>query len=279
MRSSITLFLLTLFGIAATTVHGATLCDGPAELCGTDFIPLSDLILDPSPTVEKRLTNAERFARHLPPAPPRYLRRGSPTRRTAPSSAPPPSVARGVIEVYDTEKDKFLGYISKNSFSQAQYRYQDDTSNALIINFSYPTGETSVQGIDLAQENSDIPTLLYIGLVQGRDSTSSDIASGNFNYGYFAGTDQTPKDSAPAHVGNSYTTITHIDRTSESAVWSVDLVSGKVTVQWVNEDTPKPTMSIFSQGTALYFGGDQTAFASRYPSPVTSISFKFIPIV
>jgi hypothetical protein len=39
---------------------------------------------------------------------------------------------------------------------------------------------------------------------------------------------------------------------------------------------PASTLDIFSQGTALYFGGDAAAFATRYPSAVTGNTYTFI---
>jgi len=185
---------------------------------------------------------------------------------------------RGYIQVTSTTDNSVLGYISKNTFSQAQFRYQPDQADAVIVDFSVPQGATSASSIQLTTENADIPNFSLLGLIQGRDSSSSDISPGNYNYGYFGETNPTPAGSTPQDVGNSYSTVTTLDRTSESSVWNIDLGSNALTLQWINSDSSRPTTNLFIQSTALYFGGDQSAFASRYPSPVTPIALTFVPI-
>ena len=39
----------------------------------------------------------------------------------------------------------------------------------------------------------------------------------------------------------------------------------------IDRDTAAPSISIFTQSTAIYAGGDPAAFLARYPSPVTTI--------
>lgn len=67
MRSVIILFA-SILAVVPVLATPAPTCDG-SELCGSSFLPIEPSS-GPSPTVAKRLSNAERFARGLPPAPP-----------------------------------------------------------------------------------------------------------------------------------------------------------------------------------------------------------------
>jgi len=234
-----------------------------------------------SPTVTKRdfsshhLTNAERFARGLPlPAP---YRRGSPTRRSTPSQGVTTSY-RGYIEVYQTSDNSLLGYVSNNAFSGAQVRYQPSQSDALIVDFSLPVGATSGSNLQLTVESWNVPNFNILGFIQGRDDTSSDLAVGSYNYLYFGGTNPTNPNSTPQDVGNSYTAATGLQRTSESDVWSVDLVTGALSGVWTNTDGSEPTLACFTQSSSLYCSGDATQFNAQYTAPITPFTLKFVPI-
>ena len=107
------------------------------------------------------MTNAERLARGVPPAPP--LRRGSefycapilfyhvyhssiaPTRRAAPSA----SVVQGNIQVTDSQTGIVLGYISKEGYQHTWYQYSSRIRDALHVRFTLPDGATSGSNINL----------------------------------------------------------------------------------------------------------------------------------
>jgi hypothetical protein len=111
--------------------------------------------------------------------------------------------------------------------------------------------------------------------------------------------------ATPQSVGNSYTTATGTARDAESAVvsvilrhmkrrpltrpqWTYNPSTQQLSPQWINSDgsawlplslplrildcclAPANTVS-FTQSTALYVGGDSSAFVSRYPSPIILI--------
>src|ERR1700704_4303950 len=59
-------------------------------------------------------------------------------------------------------------------------------NNALIVDFTL--NGTSGNAINLKPETSGQAPFAYFGLVQGRDSTSSDIGPGSFNYLYLDNT-------------------------------------------------------------------------------------------
>lgn len=145
---------------------------------------------------------------------------------------------QGIVQVTNAANGAVLGYISKNSFSGAQYRYQPNEVDAMAISFDAPQGATSVTQARITSLNADTGFPL-LGLIQGRDNTNSDIAAGSFHYGYFGGTNGVAPGTTPQNVGNSYTTASGKQRTSESDVWTIDLVTGAVTAQWINSDGSK----------------------------------------
>ncbi|KAF8343117.1 uncharacterized protein EI90DRAFT_3150097 [Cantharellus anzutake] len=277
MRSFAVLPLLTLaLGLlarAAPTDNSVCVRPG-SETCGASSnsgilaagLSLSDRV------ASAKLTNAQRFARGLPPLPPKRLG-VSPTRRD-----PVPSSVnyRAAIQVIQQDNSAVLGYISKNSLNQAQYAYDNDVANALIVDFTLTGGATSATGIDLTTENSDMPNYVYLGLVQGRDDTDSVLQSGSYQYVYIANTNPTPASSPPQTVGNSYTLATGLSRTSESAVWSVDVVALSLAPVWTNPSGTSATIQLFAQSTALYAGGDSTQFNSRYPAPLTLYRLQLV---
>ncbi|KAF9651403.1 hypothetical protein BDM02DRAFT_867254 [Thelephora ganbajun] len=230
------------------------------------------------------LTNAALLRRGLPLKNP-ILRRGTPVRRTDPSETPEPSPEpspkpepkkihhRGIIQV--KSGNSVLGYVSSDA---AVYSYHYGTiDHAVIVNFETDKTGSGTQ-LNLVPENSDIKNFEFLGLVQGRDSTNSVLSSGSYNYLYLAGTHETAPGSPPTHVGNSYEATHGSPRTSESAVWTFDSATGTLAPRWVNPDGSLPNVQYFTQSTYIYIGGDENAFHSRYPTPVTSITFEFVPL-
>ncbi|EIN06340.1 hypothetical protein PUNSTDRAFT_127647 [Punctularia strigosozonata HHB-11173 SS5] len=270
MRASgIVSFVLLLAGVAVAA---------PSEpVCSTELscelaFPRS---VAPSPTVRstERLTNAQRLSRGLPLNPPH--RRGTPVARSA--SSPTPSVTySGYIRVDKASDGTTLGYISKNALNGDLTKYEAPIASAMPVTFYMPVGATSASRLNIYIGQSGLSTYTLLGLVQGRDSTTPRIASGSYNYLYITGTAETAPGSAPQTVGNSYTTVSGISRYSESAVWSYDSSTGRLVPHWINADGAEPTTALWTQSSALYAGGDSTAFANRYASPVTVLTFTFV---
>ncbi|TFK39516.1 hypothetical protein BDQ12DRAFT_705008 [Crucibulum laeve] len=270
--------LLTSAGLGALAVP-VDECAG-MEYCASNFP--TDVLVErsslPSPTVKTARhawTNAERLVRGLPLKPP--TRRDS-ARRSGPSALPQVE-KRGIIEITNTDNGQVIGYVSKNSFSKAQLRYQPAITDAVTVTFSANTGATSLTDARITLVDSDVGAgYPLLGLIQGRDDTNANIASRSFHYLYFGAVavPGTAPNTPGAAVSNSYTGVTGSQRVAESDVWNIDLTTGSITPQWTNTDGSQPATDLFSQGTALYAGGDSAAFLSRYPSPLTHYTLKFI---
>jgi hypothetical protein len=75
------------------------------------------------------------------------------------ASAAPMVKYRGIIAVTNTANGQILGYISKNSFNFAQYRYQPTLDDALIVSFSIDSGVTVVNDVRITSEVSALSHL------------------------------------------------------------------------------------------------------------------------
>ncbi len=141
-------------------------------------------------------------------------------------------------------------------------------SDGLIVDFTL--NGTSGTAINMTTENSNqAPPFAYFGLVEGRDNTSSDIESGNFNYLYLGNTNATAPGATPANPGNYFSQQASLNQTSESAVWTIDTNALTLVPVWVNTDGSTPPTVVFVQSNHVYGGGDSGAFHSRFPAPVT----------
>ncbi|KAJ6606475.1 hypothetical protein DFH09DRAFT_1120331 [Mycena vulgaris] len=243
--------------------------DTGSEICPPSGTPISrEIGSSARELIPSSVSNAERLARRLPLKAPS---RRSSAHRARYSSTPPSPQITGYIQVLSLgDSSSVLGYVSKNSLSgSGHYAYTASLDNALLVGVS---GDGTTSG-NIVTLNSDYPSPSFLGLVQGRDSTSSDLATGSFNYLYLASTAPTDPGASPQDVGSKSGTI---PRTSESSVWTIDPVTSALTAQWINtDDTPAPTIS-FTQSTGIYFGGDPDAFHAKYPSPIQTIALTFI---
>ena len=148
-----------------------------------------------------------------------------------------------------------------------------NSSGAFIVDFTL--NGTSGNQINLLPD-SPSQGFPYFGLTQGRDSTDSNIGSGNFNYLYIEGTNGTDPGATPQVVGNYFNSNNSASHTSESAVWDIDITgsTGTLSAQWINTDDSSPTTVSFVQSSHIYAGGDASAFNGRFPAGVTSVTLQ-----
>ncbi|KDR65070.1 hypothetical protein GALMADRAFT_149016 [Galerina marginata CBS 339.88] len=294
MRSLLSLSFVFLTAVSRIAHAADASLFSPADQC------VCEICLDPdataavavkrqaisSPLLRRDLTNAQRLARGLPLKPP--ARRASPSiaARDAQTSPVPTVTYTVVAQVFQDTTS--LGYVAPDPNYWTPL-LTPDINSALRLSFSLPMGATAGSGLTLTQLNDNRGT--YFAPVVGRDSTSSDLAAGSFNYlyldpvaGIFAG--PTPQ-SAPSY----FSTSTGLDKQTETSVWSVDLVSMTLTLQWINTDSftallglqiidsSTPASILFVQCDHLYVGGDPSAFYSPFPAPVNAITLKIVQVV
>jgi len=204
----------------------------------------------------------------------------------------------GVIHVYRTDTQDSLGYISKTTLDTAptsRKRNGPDTAvlqvtdagidNAMIIDFSYPTANTSPSEFEITQENVDFPGQTLVGLITAAESSSPDLASGCPDYGWFGGVASTAPGAMPAIGESSYSDTNGDDETNiESSVWSFDTVNNVLSVQWINSDGSMPTMDLWVQASGPYtgeinYGGDIAEWTEVYEETVYPVLFIFEALV
>ncbi|CAK5279453.1 unnamed protein product [Mycena citricolor] len=221
-----------------------------------------------------RLTNAERLARRLPLKPP--TRRSSARRAAASAQA----AARGYIQVFAVDNAGSLGtplgFVSSGTLRGAQYTVVPGRDAALVV---AQNGGGPGRAGELVTLNSDSPTPAYLGLVQGRDDTSSTLSAGrNVNYLYLASTEHTSPNGGPQNVRNSVNNaFGGRGLTSESVVWTTDSSTNVLSAQWTNPDGSRAPTVPFVQGAAIYFSGNPQAFQQAYPAPIRRIVLVFVP--
>jgi hypothetical protein len=159
-----------------------------------------------------------------------------------------------------------LGYV-QNDPNYWTPQLTPDSSSAMIVDFTL--NGTSGSQINIKPENTNESAFPDLGLVVGRDSTSSNIASGNFNYLYLDNTDATNPGATPQSAPNYFATQNGLNKQSESAVWAIDVNALTIDPVWIDPDSSTPTTDTFVQSNHLYAGGDPNAFLSRFPAPVT----------
>lgn len=252
-------------------------CHDTEMKCGHDSHSSKRDFLEHPARAVHALTNAELLRRGLPLNNP-VLRRGSPVRRSGPSTVPQPPVKityAGIIEVHNAANGNLLGYISKNLVNGgAQLGYDPSVANALLVSFQTDSSGSGTT-LDISMTNSN-PNWPLLGLIQGRDDSTSNFATGSYQYGYLGGVDNpgTQPGDRPTLIGNSY--FIGSPRTAETAVWTFNGATGKLTPVWINQDGTTPALQTWTQSTGLYIGGDQGAFVARYPAPATAVTYKFV---
>ncbi|KAJ7054557.1 hypothetical protein C8F01DRAFT_1374194 [Mycena amicta] len=270
-------FLLSLLFVASalgSRAAGASELDGrDSAQCTSEFS--CEPVSYPQHTARtwqgksRNLSNAERVRRGLPlKAPASRVIHAARTQ----SSPVPPVTYSGVLQVFSG--DVSLGYIAPDPNYWTPL-LTADANSALQVSFQLNQGSTAGSQLDFTQLNDNRGGLF--GFVLGRDSTSSDIAPGSFNYLYLdpVATSSGPG-STPQSTPSYFSTSSGLDKQAETSVWSVDLTSGDVSAQWINSDSSAPTTILFVQSNHLYAGGDPDAFHSRFPAPVTAVTLKFI---
>ena len=165
-----------------------------------------------------------------------------------------------------------LGYVTTDP-SYWTPLLSPNISNAFLVDFTLDGTSGSAVNLTVVTPTQGFS---YFGLTQGRDSTSADIGSGNFNYLYLEGTNATAPGSTPQQVGNYFSTATGLSHPSESAIWTIAIngTTGTLNPVWVNTDGTTPTTQTFVQSNHLYAGGDAAAFHTRFPAPVTPVTLN-----
>ncbi|KAH8995124.1 hypothetical protein EDB86DRAFT_3077922 [Lactarius hatsudake] len=163
----------------------------------------------------KRETNAQRFARGLPPLPPGVVRIAAERRQVSP---PPVSPTTGRLEVRKADGGALLGYVAN-----------DPTRGPVGLNLNndpnpaYTDLDVTFSGSDLVSKNAAFKKPYYIG-----GSGKKTLSPQNTNTIQFIN----------VHAG------------PHAAIWSLDTTTGALNATWTNPDGTqvKPTL-IYEDGS------------------------------
>ncbi|KAF4610884.1 hypothetical protein D9613_006967 [Agrocybe pediades] len=225
-------------------------------------------------------TNAQRFARGLPPAPPKFMRDlalrkgriGTPVLRSRnPLTSPlPPVTLNGKLQIRSqsgTSMGNIRNWSGSGSISGLNFLGPDED---LLVRLSYSPTYTSK--LSILTTNPAFPAPLYVGAAISSSSVVSGFSSTTSNSMGFTNDDLTSAGAGPAKssAGDAYV---------ESAIWSFDPSTHKLTAQWINADstTPPTILAYDVRWNALFFVSDITKYNSQSTYPASAVDLFFIP--
>src|SRR5579884_481214 len=175
----------------------------------------------------------------------------------------------GTLQVTDTDNNTPIGFVSNvwNQFGE----YVVTTTPSQYLSVSFPASSQ----IAITATNPQSGAFPLVGLIQGADSTSPDLAAGSSNYAYLGGTTATAPGATPASGDNSFTSSVGFPEDIESSVWSLG-PSSNVVPQWINTDgSDAPTYLLDYMGY-LVVTGDPLAFMDFFGTG-TNVALTVVP--
>ncbi|KAF8159454.1 hypothetical protein B0H34DRAFT_703569 [Crassisporium funariophilum] len=226
-------------------------------------------------------TNAQRLARGLPPNPPKFLRDflravgvRSPTpvassKRTLTSPVPPteepPVTLTGRLEIRSKVDGGRLGRIRNwpggGTIGGTNFLGPDGD---LLVTLTYTPSST--KKFDILSTNPAFPAPFYVGAGSFSTLSVPTINVGSRNTIAFTNVESTPPDSTPVKPPTR-------DAYVESAIWSIDPTTQKLSAQWINADGSKPlTILAYNiRSNALFFVGDIDAHNMNNNTPASAV--------
>jgi hypothetical protein len=215
-------------------------------------------------------SNGDRLARGLPPLPPKF-------RRTLPGNAQvgrfPTPVAAAKRSVASTGLITYNGRLEIRSSSGSSLGFVRNTPSSNPIGgvnlegpdqdlqIKFTTTPNGVGPFDILSTNPSFPAPLYVGA-----AGTNNINSNSANYLSFSNVPQTAPQSIPLLDVNGVFV--------ESAIWSIDPASKKLTAQYINANGHRPAtyLAYDIRANALLFVGDIAAYNKKYStSPVSGV--------
>ncbi|KAJ7592775.1 hypothetical protein C8J56DRAFT_482559 [Mycena floridula] len=234
---------------------------------GKSFNPPTSVLQRSDETTEvvgrdEPLTNAKRLSLGLPLMAPTRRQ----TARTSRPSGKAPYVKKGHLKAYDS-KNHLVGYVAASLNEFGEYIFTQHSSQSLKVEVHEDSEGTMIA------LNPPNPAYPLVGGITGFASTDNNIGPDSFNYGYFGGVKSSPH-GKPSNVGNTFTTATSIQESSESVMWKLNS-NGHVTAHWTNVDGSRPHTYLLNTKGILAFTGDLKSFRDAF-GPATHIILKFV---
>ncbi|KAI0084049.1 hypothetical protein BDY19DRAFT_910132 [Irpex rosettiformis] len=236
------------------------------------------VIAMPSATPTKRMTNAQRMARGLPPNAPHRRISALKARHSAvppanpgnyPGNHPRDCTPRdGIIQVISSTDNSTLGYVSKNHSGQGKYGLCSDSKDALKVH-----ANCDGDNWDMPITDGDHPDGCdHFGGVVGDHSAGSDFVGGNSNHAVCTGVASTPGGSFASVALSIIGKLTGRQTSTQSSIWSLNDDTRDLTAGWVNHSGERAStfFSYVKEADTLFTHGDPSAFAASV-SPQVSV--------
>ncbi|KDR80727.1 hypothetical protein GALMADRAFT_135847 [Galerina marginata CBS 339.88] len=217
-------------------------------------------------------TNGQRLARGLPPKPPRFLSTTPTLNARGASTSPLPSVTlTGRLQVRNPD-GSVLGNVrnwaTPGTISGVNFLGPDqDLLVKLTFKPSHPTK------IDVLATNPTFPAPFYVGAGSASNAGVPKLSHGSRNTVGFTNVPLTPGGARP-------TKFPALDVYVESAIWTLDQETGKLTAQWINVDGSKPPTIIAYdiRENSIFFVGDITAYNQDNDLPASTADLFLVPV-
>ncbi|KAF8209855.1 hypothetical protein K438DRAFT_1810466 [Mycena galopus ATCC 62051] len=169
--------------------------------------------------------------------------------------------ASGYIQISRASDGVVLGYVRKTFNNIIRYTI-DIQEKALVVKLP---ATCSSDAFDLVPTNGPDAVHNNVGAVTG--IRGFDFRPGRLGYAYLSGTGHVDANSPPSNsTGTSMQSRLGYNGSAESQVWSLNYSTGRLTAQWTNADSTKPTTSLYYARTSNYVGlvGDFDQFVARF---------------
>ncbi|KAJ7660857.1 hypothetical protein DFH06DRAFT_1129902 [Mycena polygramma] len=203
-------------------------------------------------------SNAERLARHLPPAAPKHLYTPSRTRRDG-GASPSPTIS-GYIAIYNSDGGVRRGYLAAaaatpslvaTTASAGVFTYTPSTASPVVL--------TTASGMNLALgSSSGVPNLL--------SANSANSAR------LLLTSTTTPAGSTPQRESTASA------RYLETTIFSIDSLTGGISTTFTNYDGSTPPIAVMQQGAYLYATGSASKYGA-IASGSLQVTLQFVPIL
>jgi len=273
------LFRAVLASIAAATVAFGAAVPGDTEV-GAHFNPSGTPLATPVfEETDNPMTNAERLRKGMAPLPPKMKKRGlilhppgpvgpgaPPTPSAAPpqpsggSSADPPIVFEGIVQITDATSGKVLGYVSDKLTKVGQLGVDINYRTPLEVTFSTTRANQKPASIEIT--NGDSRSGKYFGAVASEWSSNGHLGKGKDSFTYLTRTGETKSGLGPMNVANAILSMLGKKLKSESAIWTANQFTGELASSWTNTggQTVDTTVFYYKSLGALALSSDGGAF-------------------
>ncbi|KAF9563125.1 hypothetical protein CPC08DRAFT_749144 [Agrocybe pediades] len=234
----------------------------------------------PSPSSSIRETNAQRLAQGLPPNPPKFIQEllakraqktpGRVDLGSRPSSVPHVKLS-GKLQLRSPEDGSALGNVRNwpggGTISGTNFLGSDGD---LLVELKFNPAKPFK--INILATNPTFPAPFFVGAGSISPLDVPVLVTGSRNTVSFTNVERTLKNAGPTSSPTRNAFV-------ESAIWSIDIDSHKLTAQWINADGSKPptVLAYDIRENEIFFVGDLAVYNSENDLPASAVDLFLVP--